>query len=52
MSACEVEVNGELTVPAQVPDPGGVEEGGELGEAATASPRGDRGELVPQVLRE
>ena len=50
--ACEVEVDGELAVPAQVPDAGGVEEGGQLGEAATASPRGDRGELVPQILRE
>jgi hypothetical protein len=52
MPAREVEVDGELTVPTQVPDPGGVEEGGELGEAATASPRGDRGKLVPQILRE
>ncbi len=52
MSAREVEVDGELTVPAQVPDPGCVEESGELGEAATASPRGDRGKLVPQILRE
>jgi len=52
MPAREVEVDGELSVPTQVPDPGGVEEGGQLGEAATASPRGDRGKLVPQILRE
>jgi hypothetical protein len=52
MSAREVEMNGELAVPAQVPDPCCVEEGGELGQAAAASLRSDRCELVPQVLRE
>jgi hypothetical protein len=52
MPTCEVEVNRELTVPAKMPDPGRVEEGRELGQAAAASLRSDRGELVPQVLRE
>jgi hypothetical protein len=52
MPAREVEMDGELSVPVQVPDPRCVEEGGELGQAAAASLRSDRCELVPQVLRE
>ena len=50
--AREVKVDGELTVPAQMPGTGGVEEGRQLRQAAAAPPRRDRGELVPQVLRE
>ena len=50
--AREVEVNGEFAVRSQMPDPRCVEEGRELGQAAAASLRSDRGELVPQVLRE
>jgi hypothetical protein len=52
MPAREVEMDGELAVSAQVPDPCCVEEGGELSQTAAASPRSDRCELVPQVLRE
>jgi hypothetical protein len=52
MAAREVEMDGELAAPAQVPDPGCMEEGGQLGQAAAASLWGDRRELVPQVLRE
>jgi hypothetical protein len=52
MPAREVEMDGKLAVPAQVPDPGGMEEGGQLGQATAASLWGDRSELVPEVLRE
>ena len=47
----EVEVDGQLAVPAQMPRTGGVEERRELGEPAAAPPRRDRRQLVAQVAR-
>jgi hypothetical protein len=50
VAACEVEVDGELPVSAQMPDAGRVEERGELGEAAATPPRRDCGELVAEIV--
>ena len=49
--AGHVQVDGHLAAAAQVDRPGGVEERRQLRELVALPPRGDRGELVANVLR-